>query len=151
MASDATTLPSPAEILDRFYKAETIYMASPPEQRDLASGMGAVLSPELVVYQSPDLMFSSSEYHGHDGFLKWCEEMAGFFNGLVVADPKVYERQGSDEVLVHSTLELVTREGGREWKRPLCQVVKVDREKGWITSIRPFYWDVAGLREVLGK
>lgn len=151
MANNNTTLPTPAWILNRFYEAETIYMATAPEQRDFASGMGTVLSPDLVVYQSPDLMFSSSEYHGHEGFLKWAEEMAGFFSGLVVAEPKVYEREGSDEVLVHSRLELVTREGGKEWKRPLCQVVTVDREKAWITSIRPFYWDVASLREVLGK
>ena len=144
------SLPTAAEILARFYEAETIYMAAPPDQRDFASGMGRTLSPDLELYQSPDLMFSSSEYHGHEGFQKWSEEMAGFFSSLVVAEPKVYEREGANEVVVVSRLELTTREHGREWKAPLTQVVSVDREKGWITSIRPFYWDVAGLKKMLG-
>ena len=150
MASNIS-LPTPAEILNSFYEAETTYMSLPPSSRDFASGMGRVLSPNLTLHQSPDLMFSQSTYQGREGFQAWAEEMAGFFSNLVVAEPKVYEREGADEVLVHGRLELVTRDGGKEWKAPMCQVVRVDRSKGWIEEIRPFYWDVRGLREVLGK
>ena len=150
MASNGA-LPTAAEILARFYQAETIYMAAPPEERDFASGMGRTLSPDLRLYQSPDLMFSSSEYHGHEGFQKWSKEMAGFFSHLVVADPQVFEKDGANDVVVVSRLELKTREGGKEWAAPLTQVVGVDREKGVITSIRPFYWNVAGLKKLLGQ
>ena len=146
-----TNLPTAAEILNSFYKAETAYMAAPPEERDFFSGMGKVLSPDLELYQSPDLPYSSSEFHGHDGFQQWSREMAGFFSHLVVVDPQVFEQDGADEVLVYSRLELKTREHGREWNAPLVQVMGVDREKGWITSIRPFYWDVAGFNKLVGR
>ena len=151
MASNNASLPTPADILDKFYKAESIYMAAPPEKRDFAAGMGAVLSKDVVIHQSPDLPYSQSEYRGHDGFQKWGTEMASLFSKLVVADPKVYEREGADEVLVLSRLELTSRHTGKDIEFPLCQVVGVDREKGVLTSIRPFYWDVEGLKKAIEK
>lgn len=151
MATNNATLPTPAEILNKFYKAETAYMAVQPEERDFASGMGVTLSPDVIIYQSPDLPYSQSEYHGHEGFQKWGTEMAGLFSKLVVAEPKVYEREGADEVLVLSTLELTSRDTGEDINSPLCQVIGVDREKGVITFIRPFYWDVEGLKKSIGK
>ena len=151
MASNGTNLPTAAEILDRFYKAETIYMAAPPEKRDFASGMGATLSKDLILYQSPDLPYSESVYHGHDGFQKWSSEMASLFSKLVVAEPKVYEREGADEVIVISRLELTSRDTGRDIELPLAQVMGVDRKAGVITSMRPFYWDVDGLKKAIGK
>ena len=83
--------------------------------------------------------------------------MAGYFDALEVLEPKVLEQSSGDDesVLVESMLRLVPkakegRVGKVEWVRPMVQVVKVDRREGWIESIRPFYWDVRGLREVLG-
>lgn len=151
MATTNANLPTPVEILNKFYKAETIYMASPPEDRDFASGMGVTLAPDVIIYQSPDLPYSHTEYHGHEGFQQWGAEMAGFFSKLVVAEPKVYERDGADEVLVVSTLELTSRDTGKDINLPLCQVIGVDREKGVITFIRPFYWNVEGLKKAIGK
>ena len=149
MTSNNTSLPTPAEILAQFYEAETKYMAASPEDRDFASGMGRVLSPNLRLYQSPDLPYSQSEYHGHEGFQVWSEEMANLFSGLVVSDPNVFELEGSDEVVVSSTLKLKTKEGGRSWEAPLLQIMGVDRKEGVITSIRPFYWDVEGLKKIV--
>jgi hypothetical protein len=151
MATKDANLPTPAEILDRFYKAESIYMAAPPEKRDFASGMGPTLSPDVVIHQSPDLPYSESVYRGHDGFQKWGQEMGALFSKLVVAEPKVYEREGADEVVVVSRLELTSRDTGKDIEFPLVQVVGVDRKAGVLTSIRPFYWDVAGLKTAIGK
>ncbi|KAK3678663.1 hypothetical protein LTR37_021463, partial [Vermiconidia calcicola] len=130
MASSA--FPTAAAILDRFYAAETTYMAAPPSERDFAGGMGQHLSLDLTLLQSPDLPYSQPLYKGHSGFQQWSEEMAGLFDSLVVHEPKVFEREGDDEVVVSSTLKLRTREGGRRWEAPMVQIVRVDREKGVI-------------------
>ena len=142
--------PTAAQILARFYEAETIYMAASPSERDFAGGMGKTLSPSLDLYQSPDLPWGGV-YKGHEGFQQWSETMASYFSSLVVAEPKVFESEGGSEVVVVSTLRLKTKRDGRDWAAPLTQTVKVDREKGWITEIRPFYWDVAGLNRLLGR
>ena len=144
------SLPTPAQILARFYEAETAYMAASPSERDFAGGMGKTLAPDFTSQQSPDLPWGGA-WKGHKGFQNWSEIMASLFSSLEVQEPRIFEKEGEDEVVVVSTLRLVTREGGKEWAAPLTQTVKVDREKGWITEIRPFYWDVAGLRRLLGK
>lgn len=151
-STDTTSLPTAADILAQFYAAETAYMASPPEKRDFMSGMGVVLSPKFTSFQSPDLPWGG-DWHGREGFQRWSETMAGYFQGLEVLKPKVYqEGSGGDgnSVLVRATLTLTVRGSGKMWERPMVQIVEVDRQKGWIGSIRPFYWDVAGLKEVLG-
>ena len=56
------TLPTAAEILDRFYAAERIYMSASPEERDF-SGMAATLAKDLKLSQSPDLPWGG-EYEG---------------------------------------------------------------------------------------
>lgn len=147
----ASKLPTPAEILDKFYKAETIYMAVPPEKRDFANGTGTTLSPDVIIHQSPDLPYSQSEYRGHEGFQQWGQEMAGLFSKLIVADARVFEREGTNEVLVSSRLELTSRDTGKDITLPMVQIVGVDYSKGWITSIRPFHWDVEGLKRDIVK
>ena len=68
-----------------------------------------------------------------------------------MTDPKVYEREGADEVVVVSRLELTSRDTGKGIELPLAQIVVVGRKAGVITSMRPFYWDVEGLKKAIGK
>lgn len=123
---DQTNLPTAAEILDRFYAAETIYMAASPSERDF-SGMAATLAKDMKLYQTPDLPWGGV-YEGHSGFLQWSEKMASRFDVLEVADPQVFE--GKDGVMVLSTLKFRTRKDGKHWAKPFSQFVRVDREAG---------------------
>ena len=141
--------PTPAEILNRFYEAETLYMASAPSERDFSNTMGVHVSPDIHLFQSPDLPWGG-DYQGHAGFQKWSEAMGSYFSSLEVLEPKVFEKDGADEVVVTSTLKLTVKGDDKQWIAPLVQVMKVDREKEWIVEIRPMYWNVAGLRELLG-
>ena len=125
-------------------------MATPPEKRDFATGMGRTIAPQIQLHQSPDLPYGGV-YHGHEGFQRWSEAMSSYFSSLEVLEPRVFELEGSDEVVVLSTLDLTVRKTGGKWTAPMCQVIKVDREKEFITEIRPFYWDVKGLNEAVGK
>lgn len=148
----STSLPTAAEILSKFYAEETAYMSHPPDQRDFASGMAACLSPDFVCYQSPDLPWGG-EWHGREGLKRWIDTMSSYWSALEVLEPKFYERVGEDgkgSVLVESVLRLQARGTGEVWQKPLVQIIKVDREQGWIESIQPFYWDVRGLRDALG-
>ena len=75
--------------------------------------------------------------------------MSRYFDVVDVQNPQVLEN--TDTVVVVSTLKLRVRRTHEEWSAPFTQVVKVDPEKGVITEIRPFYWDVRGLNEILTR
>jgi ketosteroid isomerase-like protein len=140
------SLLTPKEILDRFYAAEAIFMAAPDATRD-PTNMLSTLSPKIKVVQSPDLPWGG-EWIGHEGFAAWGATMTSYFQSLEVLEPRVFEQTDGDEVMVFSTLRLVTKKG-EVWEKPLTQIVKVDRAEGVIVQITPFYWDVVGLRKLL--
>ncbi|KAL9067324.1 MAG: hypothetical protein Q9157_006837 [Trypethelium eluteriae] len=128
-------LPTAADILNRFYEAERIYMSAPLTEGDF-SGMAATLASDVKLIHSP-------------GFRKWAEEMSRYFDIVDVQNPQVLEN--GDLVVVVSNLKLRVRESQQEWENPFTQVIKVDRQKGVITEIRPFYWDLKGLNAVLRR
>lgn len=76
--------------------------------------------------------------------------MSALFSALEVTEPKVFELEGASEVVVTSVLKLTVRKSGEALELPLAQGVGVDRREGVITWIRPFYWDVRGLKEAVG-
>lgn len=59
--------------------------------------MLATLSPNLKVYQSPDLPWGG-EYVGHDGFAAWGAIMTSYFSSLEVLEPRMFERAEGNEV-----------------------------------------------------
>lgn len=138
---------SAEDVLTRFYAAERLYMASPAEKRDFTE-LSMTLSPEVLVHQSPDMPYGG-EYKGHEGFLKWSEAMATCFDRMEVSDRSVMHNGG--EVVVTSTLRMRVRKSGEEVIGPLIQWIKVDRDAGTIKEIRPFYWNVRGVNEALGR
>lgn len=76
--------------------------------------------------------------------------MAARFNVLEVLEPRIFDSsEHVDTVMVASTLRLVTRGQGREWRGPLAQTIKVDLTQGWIDKIRVFWWDVDGVKALL--
>jgi hypothetical protein len=75
--------------------------------------------------------------------------MTSYFQSLKVLEPRVFEQADGDEVMVFSTLRLETKKG-EVWQKPLTQIIKVDRDEGVIVQITPFYWDVQGLKKLLG-
>lgn len=135
------------DVLTRFYAAERVYMASPAEKRDFTD-LARTLSPDVHIHQSPDMPYGG-EYKGHEGFLKWSEAMATCFDRMEVSDRQVLHN--GNEVVVTSTLRIRVRKSGEELVDPLIQWVKVDRDAGTIKEIRPFYWNVRGINEALGR
>ena len=145
-----SSLPTPLEIMNRFYEAETIYMAAAPADRNFADGMGRTLSTDLKLVQSPDLPWGGN-YHGHEGFQKWSETMASYFSSLEMAEGKVFQNPDADDLLILGEFRVTLKNSGEKWVAPMVQKVKVNREEGVIVEIQPFYWDVAGLNKALGR
>ncbi|KAI1008965.1 hypothetical protein LB504_001450 [Fusarium proliferatum] len=144
----STTTHTARSILESFYEAERIYMASPPEQRDF-SGMAATLSKAVRLKQSSGLPYAG-EYSGPDGFQQWAKAMADYFDKVDVQNPEIFEKEGSNRIISLGYLHLKVRKTGEELKYPLCQVIQVDLEAGVIKSIMPFYWDVYALNKAIG-
>lgn len=123
-------------------------MAAPPEERDF-SGMAATLSKEVKLKQSSGLPYAG-EYEGPEGFQKWSQQMAHYFDKLHLKNPQIFESEGSNRIVSLSYLHLRVRKTGEELKYPLCQVMTVDLEAGVIKSIMPFYWDIYALNKAIG-
>lgn len=139
---------TPLSILQSFYDAERIYMSAPESERDFA-GMAKTISPDMKLYQTPALPYGGT-YIGPDGFLEWARQMASYFSVIDVQDPEVFEKEGSDKIVVVSSVRFVPRKTGEELRHPLAQIVRVDLEKGVMTEMRLMYWDVAGVNQALG-
>ncbi|PWY73115.1 hypothetical protein BO94DRAFT_240254 [Aspergillus sclerotioniger CBS 115572] len=134
-------------ILDAFYAAERIYMSAPPDQRDF-SGVAATIAPSCRLEQTPALPYAGT-YFGPEGMQSWGEQMADYFSVVDVQNPEIFERDGSNRIVVLSTIHLRVRKTGEDLYYPFCQAVTVDLQLGQITEMRPFYWDVAGVNEAL--
>lgn len=139
---------TPRSILKAFYEAEVIYMSAPPEQRNF-SGMAAVLSPNINLVQTPHLPYGGV-FTGLAGFQEWSKQMADLFDVVDVRDPEIFEKEGSNQIVVLSTVHFRVRKTGEKMVFPLCQAVTVDLEAGQIIEMKPFYWDVHTLNKAVG-
>lgn len=145
MASHAHTARS---VLEKFYEAERVYMSTAPEDRDF-SGIASTLSPDFRMEQTSALPYAGT-YIGPQGMEDWVRRMAEYFSVVDVQGPEILERDGSDRIAVSSEVHLRVRKTGEDLKFPHCQVITVDLERGVMTSLYPFYWDVAAVNKALG-
>ncbi|KAJ5398870.1 hypothetical protein N7465_009359 [Penicillium sp. CMV-2018d] len=139
---------TPRAVLDAFYEAERAFMSAAPEARDF-SGIAATLAPDVRLEQTPALPYAGV-YVGPKGFQDWSTRMGDYFDIVDVQNPEIFERPGSDRIVVLSNVHFRVRSTGQEMDFPLCQAFTVDLEKGLILELRPFYWDVAAVNAALG-
>ncbi|KAL1863262.1 hypothetical protein Plec18167_003912 [Paecilomyces lecythidis] len=144
----SSTKHTPRSILNAFYAAERVYMSAPSDRRDF-SAMGALISPDCRLEQTSGLPYAGT-YVGPSGMQDWSEQMANYFSVVDVKEPEIFEREGSSRIVVVSTVHFRVRKTGEDLHYPFCQVVTVDLDKGQITEMRPFYWDVYDVNRALG-
>lgn len=75
------TAESPRQVLERFYDAERAYMSA-GSAGDFAATIGAVLAPDVVLHQSPDLPWGGEyvgwkRYAGLGGRYECCVQLGG--------------------------------------------------------------------------
>ncbi|KAK6362480.1 hypothetical protein LTS17_012821 [Exophiala oligosperma] len=136
------------QVLDAFYEAERRYMAAPPDERDFKS-VAATLAPDIRMEQTSALPYAGI-YVGPEGMQDWIRKMAGYFEIVNVQNPEVFEKDGSNRIVVLSQVHFKVRKTGKEMKFPFCQSMTVDLERGVIQEMRPFYWDVQAVNRALG-
>lgn len=125
------------ETLDKFYKAESAYLA---EGSGDFGPIAATLDPECVLYQPLSLPYGG-EWRGHDGFERWMHSFAQTWTFLEVRDP---EQMPLGEVVVIRSHVYAERRGtGEKLDWPLLQYFKF--REGLILELWPFYWDTAKL------
>jgi uncharacterized protein len=137
-----------ASILAAFYDAERVYMAAPESERDF-SPIAALFSEDFKLEQTSGLPYAGT-YIGPGGLQEWAVQMAEWFDIVDVQTPEIMERAGSNRVASVSTVRFRVRKTGEELTYPFVQIVKVDLEKGQITEMLPFYWDVHHLNKAIG-
>ncbi|KAI9148065.1 hypothetical protein HJFPF1_11887 [Paramyrothecium foliicola] len=135
-------------VIDAFYGAERVFTTATPESRDF-SGIAAVLSPDIQLEQPSGLPYAGV-YKGPQGILDWISKAGQWFDKIDVQNPEFFEREGSDRIAVLSTVNYTVKSTGEELYFPFSQTFTVDLEKGVITEIRPFYWDVHALNKAIG-
>ena len=123
-------------------------MSHPPEKRDFTK-IGALVSPEFRLEQTSALPYAGV-FVGLEGFQDWAQRMADYFDVVDVQDPELFEREGSNRIVVLGNLHLKVRKTGEELNFPFCQAVTVDLENGQMVNMKPFYWDVAELNRAIG-
>jgi hypothetical protein len=112
--------------------------------------MAAVLLPDHKLIQSPGLPYGGV-YDGHQGFLNRWRRWLRDSTLWMLRSLRFVENEAGDKVVVLSNVRFIVKAAQEELKDSFCQVMKVDKEAGVITEMRPFYWDVAGLNAALAK
>jgi uncharacterized protein len=123
-------------------------MSAPDSEKDF-SGMAATMAPDFIGYQTSALPYAGT-YIGPAGMQEWSQKMGSWWSAIDVRDPEIFEKEGSDGVVVLSTVHATVAKTGEKLVLPFAQEVRVDLEKGVMTEMRPFYWDVALVNKALG-
>ena len=126
------------ETVERFYAAEWAFMqAGGVEAGASFDDMAALIDPDAVMHQSPDLPWGG-DHHGHEGWLRLFTSFIVHFESLEVSDPVVVG--AGDTVMTRAVLKTRSRATGVEPTRPMMRDITV--KGGRIVSLRPFYWHV---------
>jgi ketosteroid isomerase-like protein len=143
---------TPTEILQRFYAAEAVYMATPPDSPEASTNfdaMAACFAPDLKVYQPKDLPWGGT-WEGTEGFLAWGKVMKGYFDKLEPEPIRILD-DGKETVVVESIIHVRIKGTGEEHDVRLVQIATVDLEKGVIKDIRQYPFEMKEVLARLGK
>ena len=133
----------PAELLARFYDAETNLLSGHGD----FSAMAQTLHEDCVIVQPESLPYAG-EWTGHDGYRRWMEAFSKAWTTLSVHDPRIYAA-GEQTLFARSTVIATARTTGSEMPYPLLQMIWISADR--IARIEPFYWDTHVVLKALSK
>ncbi|GGS31009.1 MULTISPECIES: nuclear transport factor 2 family protein [Streptomyces] len=139
-----TTEAGPAEVVTRFYAAESDFVAAGGPGRADFAAIAACLDPDVVLHQAPGLPYSG-DWHGSEGIERFMAVMGECWKVVEVLDQR--RLVDGRDVVVTSDVRFVARETGRTLETTIVQLIRV--RNGRIEEFRPFYWDPAAVRGAL--
>jgi uncharacterized protein len=139
---------TPLSVLQKFYDAERVYTSAPAGSDPDFTPVANMLSSDYYMEQSSALPWGGT-YHGPKGFKSFFDQASEWCT-IDVRGPEVFEKEGSDRIVVLSTIYYFCKRTGERLSFPLSQTFVIDREEGVIREIRSFYWDVRRLNAAMG-
>ncbi|KPI37696.1 uncharacterized protein AB675_209 [Cyphellophora attinorum] len=139
---------TPLSVLHKFYDAERVYTSAPAGSNPDFTPVGNMLSSDFYMEQSSELPWAGT-YHGPESFKSFFDQASEWCT-IDVRDPEILEKEGSDKIVVLSTIYYFCRKTGETPSFPLSQTFVIDTERGLIREIRSFYWDIKKLNVAMG-
>ncbi|MDL4816628.1 nuclear transport factor 2 family protein [Actinomadura opuntiae] len=133
------------DALQRYYAAETAYLAAGGPGKADFSPMAAHLAPDVVMYQAESLPYGGT-WRGHDGMERFMASMSEAWTDLTFLDQHHAADGGTVAVLNRCAFR--ARATGRELETSVLQWITV--RDGRVTEFRPFYLDTAAVLDALG-
>lgn len=135
---------STSETLERFYAAESEYVAAGGPGRAGFDEIANCLDPEVTLHQAPGLPYSGT-FSGPKGIEQFMAVMGDTWQTVEFLEQRRFI-EGQD-VVVTNRVRFVARVSGRELITRIVQLMTV--RDGRICEIRPFYWDPEAVSEAL--
>lgn len=123
-------------------------MAAAPEERSFKS-TAVTLASNVRMEQTSALPYAGI-YIGPKGMQEWTRKMVEYFEIVDIQNPEMFEKQGSNRIVVLSQVHFKVRKTCQDMKFPFCQAMTVDLELGLIQELRPFSRGVQAVNTALG-
>ncbi|WP_328307995.1 nuclear transport factor 2 family protein [Streptomyces sp. NBC_00442] len=131
-------------VLERFYAAESAYVAAGGPGRAGFAEIAACLHPQVVLHQAPGLPFTG-EWRGAEGMERFMGVMTELWQSVEFLEQR--HLVDDERIVVVNEVRFVARASGRKLDTSLVQMMTV--RSGLLFEIRPYYWDPAAVSEVL--
>jgi uncharacterized protein len=136
-----TATPTDAtKVLSAMYAAECEYLAAGGPGAASFDILAPYFSPDVVLHQANSLPYGGV-WRGHKGMEQFFLAMSHTWSVFEMADQEFVSSETPAVVLTH--VHARARSTGREINFPILQTIRV--ANGYITEVRPFYWDTAAI------
>jgi uncharacterized protein len=127
-------------VLDRFYAAETEYVAAGGRGKADFAPVAAVLDPDVLLAAQPGLPYAGM-WRGHAGMEDFFAVFSQTWSSIEFLD--VTRIIDGDQIAARLQMRFTSRATGRELETSLVQLNSV--RAGLVTEFRTFYWDPAAI------
>ncbi len=134
------------DVLQKFYTAESAYIAAGGMGKASFGGIAACLHPDVVMYQASSLPYGGI-WRGPGGIEKFMAAMSDAWQSLEFLEQRFVV--GDDAIVVLNRGRLTARATGRTLETSVMQLITV--RDGLISEMHPFYQDTMAVAETLGR
>lgn len=130
--------------MEKFYAAETAYLAGGGYGKAKYDEVAAYLDPEVVLHQAPGLPFTGTgTWRGHEGMERFLAAFSQTWESMEFLEQ--HHWGDADTVVVHNRVRFRARATRREVETLILQLITV--KDGRMLECRPFYWDAGTITE----
>lgn len=140
-----TSLTDTTSILAAMYAAEARYLAAGGPGRASFDILAPYFAPDVVLSQADSLPYGGT-WCGHPGMEEFFLEMSRTWESFEMLEQRFLAT--GETTVVLTNVRARARLTGQELTFPILQELRISN--GWITEVRPFYWDTAAIARACG-